>query len=129
MDVKHSESWRIVYHRLFCVSPDQTPDLDPPVEGFTVWDFYFLQDLFQAENVTLGLLVDVGWYPHADPKGSYRLIVVPKLAITDPRTPRSHHVDWRNPLKEFTTRSLEELQQELKRWLVETHSASAEEGR
>lgn len=120
MDVSHAESWRIVYHRFFCIQPDQTPDLDPPVEGFSVWDLYFLQDLFQAENDALGMVVDVGWYPHADPQGSYRLVVVPKVVAADQRSSHSPKVDWCNPLKELTTRSLGEIQQELQRWLVES---------
>jgi hypothetical protein len=76
------------------------------MKGLSVWDLYFLQDLVQAENETERVLLDVGWYPHADPNGSFRMLVVRQLADSNPA-----HIsfDWEHPLEDLETRSVDEL--------------------
>ncbi|MBN2910862.1 hypothetical protein JQC72_15285 [Polycladomyces sp. WAk] len=59
--------WTVVFHHLL--------DLDPatvPPDDEDVWLFKFTQDLFYIHyNEIYGL--DVGWYPEADPNGTFGL--------------------------------------------------------
>lgn len=107
--------WQVTHHRLFAVSPDEADKV--PVQGgkVTVWDLCFLEDLFQATNQSKGLLLDVGWYPHADPTGSFRLVVVRQVNGEQSNRPP---YDWNNPVVDLRTRSLSEVLQKIREVLA-----------
>jgi hypothetical protein len=102
------ENWKIVHHRLFYVSPE---DADRHRSGgITAWHVCFVEDLLQLVNSIDELLLDVGWYPDADPSGAFRLMVVPIQAQEGKH--RSPY-DWNSPVVEFKTRSIDELLTEI----------------
>lgn len=107
-----SPEWQITYHRLFNVSPENAGQVEAKRDGFTVWDLCFSQDLLQIVNVSKGLLLDVGWYPHADPLGTFGLQVI---RVYDEGKKGRDSYDWQNPVIEFETRSLDELLAEIHR--------------
>src|SRR5437870_2757507 len=74
--IQAGNEWQITHHRLFNVSPEDADKVEVKGGGVTVWDLCFLEDLLQVVNPSKGLLLDVGWYPHADPAGAFRLVVV-----------------------------------------------------
>ncbi|MDP1560208.1 MAG: hypothetical protein Q8M16_02315 [Pirellulaceae bacterium] len=93
-----SNGWEVTHNELLHLSIDEIEtitELDPGVE---VLDIYFLQDLFQAVNRRERKLLDVGWYPDGDPKGSYVLLLLNECHD------RVGHFDWDYPEDEFTTR-------------------------
>ncbi len=102
-----SPEWKITHHRLFNVSPDEAENVKVIGKGVTIWNVCFLEDLLQVANDSKGLLLDVGWYPHADPKGSYRLLVI-RLLHDGQKGQRSLY-DWANPMVDEQTRSLNDL--------------------
>ena len=112
-----SYEWRISLHRLFNIAPEEVPELVPPIAGFTVWDLYFLEDLFHAENEARGLVIDVGWYPHADPAGSFRLDVL-RIAPSGDHSAARHDVEWSNPISTMRSRSLLATSAEITKWLT-----------
>lgn len=79
----------------------------------TIWDVCFLEDLLQVENDSKGLLLDVGWYPHADPTGSFRLHVV--RLLPESQRERTSPYDWANPIVDEQTRSIDDLLTEIDR--------------
>lgn len=104
--IQTTSDWKIVHHRLFQLDPDEANQVHVGIEGFTVWDLFFLQDLVLIENVARHLLLDVGWYPHADPEGAFRLLVV-REAEGSSDTDVSY--DWMDPIVDIETRSIDEL--------------------
>ena len=105
--------WRITQGRLFDVDPENADKVEVKGAGFSVWDLCFTEDLLQAVNRDEGLLLDVGWYPPADPSGEYRLVTVRVGGDPNGRPP----YDWDNPVAELRTRSLAELLRRI-RWIV-----------
>src|SRR5207253_8434131 len=79
--------------------------------GVTIWHLCFNEDLLQVVNANNTLLLDVGWYPDSDPSGEYRLQVI---RVYDEGKKGRDSYDWRNPVVDFFTRSLQDL-------LVEVH--------
>lgn len=57
------------------------------------------EDLLQAKNGSY--LVDIGWYPEADPKGKLRLRLIEDF-------------DWQRPLAEYGDRDFDELEKHLR---------------
>src|SRR5207248_731795 len=55
-----------------------------PIEDLT-------EDLVQIQSMDGSRLVDVGWYPEMDPKGTFRCRLIANS-------------DWQNPLEELRTR-------------------------
>jgi hypothetical protein len=105
-DIQPARGWRVIHHRLFQLRPDQADQVVITKKGFSVWDLYFLQDLILAENASEKLLLDVGWYPHADPSGSFRMLVVRQLPDSNST---EISFDWEHPLEDVETRSVDEL--------------------
>ncbi len=107
--IRATDDWRITYHRLFKVSCEVANSfLGQPV---TPWDVCFLEDLLQVENLEKQLLLDVGWFPETNPSGSYRLRVI-RINMNEGGAPR---YDWKNPIVDFRTRSIDELLSEIHR--------------
>jgi hypothetical protein len=99
--------WKITYHQLFHLSPEQADKVVVIGKGATIWHLCFSEDLFQAINDKKGLILDVGWYPECDPSGHFRLRVVRALEF-DKRTGKLDW-DWMNPIVDVLTRSFDEI--------------------
>ncbi|HEY8503914.1 MAG TPA: hypothetical protein VIL46_04990 [Gemmataceae bacterium] len=99
-------NWKITHHRLFNVSPDNAEKVEVKGARVTIWDLCFVQDILQITNTRKGLLLDVGWYPHADPSGTYCLRLI---RVYDGGAKGRDSYDWQNPVVDFETRSLNEL--------------------
>jgi len=74
MDYQHHAlripaGWLVWKNHFYDVTPDQV--LDGNQLGFP-----FYEDILHLKNNTLGLTLDLGWYPEGDPNGSYKLCVV-----------------------------------------------------
>src|SRR5262245_10344646 len=108
--IQASGDWRVIYHRLFNISPEDADKIEITEKGWTVWDLCFLEDLLQIINPTKGLLLDVGWYPDANPSGTFCLRVI--RVYEEGKKGRDSY-DWQNPVVEFKTRSLDRLLAEI----------------
>lgn len=94
-------SWEVSYNSL--------EELDPKelgTEKSEKW-FNFTEDLLQIKNTRYNIVLDVGWYPEADPAGSYGLELI-------------KNSDWSSPLVSFSTSDKNKLidQIELLLWQV-----------
>lgn len=114
--IRIGSGWQIAYHRLLRLSPDRAEEVDTNVPGVSIWHLHFNEDLLQIINPDRGLLVDVGWYPDSDPAGAFRLVIVRRR--TGSEDPARPPYDWRNPLFEFRTRSVENLVAEIEKHTV-----------
>lgn len=112
VSIKTRPEWEIEYHRLFNISPENADKVEVNGARVTVWDLCFLQDLLQIVNASEGLLLDVGWYPHADPSGTFCLRVI--RVYEEGKKGRDFY-DWQHPVAEFETRCLDELLAEIHR--------------
>ncbi|MFF2016566.1 hypothetical protein [Paenibacillus sp. NPDC058177] len=94
-------SWEVSYNSLVELDPK---DLESNEKE--KW-FNYSEDLLQLKHVKYNILLDVGWYPEADPSGSFGLELV-------------KNTDWSNPLLSFSTANKYELieQIELILWQV-----------
>jgi hypothetical protein len=68
-----SSAWAITYHELYSIQPSVADAIQGCSEGITIWSSHFCEDLLQIVNDKAGLLLDVGWYPHANPQGAFVL--------------------------------------------------------
>lgn len=92
--------WTITHDELYDLSPLDTNAVQGVPNGISIWHLYFGQDLLQIRNDTAGLLLDAGWYPHADPSGCYGV----KLIKMD-----QNEAFWDSPIETFSTRDLDSL--------------------
>jgi hypothetical protein len=72
----------------------------------------FGEDLLQVSNERNAVLLDLGWYPHCDPQGKYRLVAIRKFP--DKEEMRS---SWDRPLRMLESSSKEEIVREIEDWL------------
>jgi hypothetical protein len=112
LQIEPVNQWIIRLNRIFAIQPDDAHNAYIEHEGFTVWDLCFLQDLFYAENHTAKLLLDVGWCPHADPEGSYYLVLVKEL---DTIGDLGSKYDWNTPLLEYESRNYLDIHEQIKK--------------
>ena len=105
--IRVSSQWQISYHRLFHISCEEADRFKG--QPVTPWDVCFVEDLLQIENTAKGLLLDVGWFPDADPSGSFRLRVIPML----PGEERAARYVWNDPVVDYRTRSVDDLLTEI----------------
>jgi hypothetical protein len=103
---REQPGWIVRHNRLFDISPDQALTAVVIGGNISIWALCFTEDLLQAENEGKGLILDVGWYPEADPNGCYKLKVI-HFDAQDRENPEGY--DWENPAFSFKTRSLAEL--------------------
>lgn len=102
--------WEITYHRLFHVSPDNADQVTIVGADVTIWDLCFTEDLLQMFNAGERLLLDVGWSPHADPAGTFRLRVV---RLQETAIASQSFYDWQHPIMDLRMRSLDDLLHEI----------------
>lgn len=112
VELPATENWEIRHHRLYDLSPYDASAVTGFRKGWTIWHTHFDEDLFLAVNSTKGELVDVGWYPDADPNGNFRLVLL--------NYDRKEEVgDWDNPLIDLVTRSIDTIRAKLRETLGE----------
>jgi len=99
-----STGWIILHHKIPCEDPshyDKQSSEYGGRPGMTIWDLMFTQDMFHATNMQLRLTLDIGWIPHASPKGNYELQLLALTEMSDGGEPFS--VDWTNPVLNLST--------------------------
>jgi hypothetical protein len=96
-----SPEWKITHDELYNIPPSEADGIQGffPM-GVSIWHTYFGQDLLQIRNDKAGLLLDVGWYPHADASGHFGLKLI-----------KIHQDEclWESPIETFVTRDLDSL--------------------
>jgi len=103
---------------LFDITPDEAAQHSADTHNDNVWALYFIQDLLHFKHREDGRLLDVGWYPDSEPNGAYRMVLLTPLSETN--DDGSWRYDWRNPILEFKTRSLNELKSQIERLTIRT---------
>lgn len=98
VDLIVPDGWTLSHHQLYELDPELSEGSDLMADS--LWAYFFVQDLMQIESPST--LIDVGWYPEADPSGSFALTVLRHES-------NSSDWDWGEPVEEFETRSLRAL--------------------
>ena len=82
--------WKVTYNQFY----DFDPLDDVEIAGVPNKNRFELlvQDLLQIKNEKEKLLLDLGWYPEADPDGQFELVVI-------------KNDDWENPHYIYKTKS------------------------
>ncbi|WP_094265748.1 hypothetical protein [Paludifilum halophilum] len=86
--------WTVTYNKFIELNPLQ---LSPDDENWLL----FTQDLLQL-HCGEDLLLDLGWYPEADPSGQYRLELI-------------KNTNWEKPLLSFSSRDKSEITELIER--------------
>ncbi len=86
--------WEVSYNTLLELNPKEIE-----FEETQKW-FNFTEDLLQLKHKNYNILLDVGWYPEADPNGVYGLELIKDY-------------NWDAPLVTFDTNDLTELVEEI----------------
>ncbi|WP_340022992.1 hypothetical protein MHI24_28815 [Paenibacillus sp. FSL K6-1096] len=82
-------SWEVSYNTLL--------ELNPAELGSEAGEWFnFTEDLLQLKHSNYNILLDVGWYPEADPNGKYGLELIKDY-------------NWSTPLISFDTIDKTEL--------------------
>lgn len=115
--IECNQDWHIAAHELFDITPDQAMHYSAEDGDEKIWTLYFIQDLLQIKHRQDGRLLDVGWYPDSEPNGAYRLVLLEPLSETGKEG--GWRYDWRSPIYEFKTRSLDELKSQIERTTVQ----------
>src|SRR5262245_27951034 len=92
--------WKITYEELYNIPPSEADVIQGFPMGVSIWHNYFGQDLLQIRNNKAGLLLDVGWYPPADPSGHFGLKLIKMY---------QDECLWESPIESFATRDLDSL--------------------
>ncbi|ENQ3106209.1 hypothetical protein ACEOWJ_002215 [Bacillus cereus] len=83
-------TWFIVHNNFMEMNPEELN-----VDDKKGWS-YFTVDLLQVKHQVDDIILDVGWYPEMDPKGSYKLQLV-------------KDGNWQNPVEVFYSKNREEV--------------------
>lgn len=105
--IEARRGWEVTYHELYNLSPEVANAIEGCPDGFSIWHSHFSQDLLQMKNGEKGLLLDVGWYPHSDPSGSFGLALIGFTPADEPGQEEEYH--WDRPLLEYQSRDLASL--------------------
>jgi hypothetical protein len=92
--------WKITFHELYNIHPSEADSIQGFPMDVSIWHTYFGQDLLQIRNDKAGLLLDVGWYPHADPSGRFGLKLIKRV---------QENWLWESPIESVATRDLDSL--------------------
>ncbi len=102
--------WTIMINKLEDIEPEELSPEDK------IWLYAYTEDILymytnmsrkkNKELETQTLVIDLGWYPDSDPKGTFRLLAI----LND---------NWENPLLEFSSRKKKEVVKKLERWLFD----------
>ncbi len=114
--------WTVVQNHFYDITPSDALDGDR-------LDFPFVEDILQLTNDHLRMTLDLGWYPHGDPSGNYRLLLIqwdqppehsemPKKTIRVKRSGIEYSYTlqpfltgdaWSNPLVDVSSRDPNEI--------------------
>lgn len=87
--------WKVAYNNFSEYDPDNDE---------AEYSYELCEDLLQLENNDL--LIDLGWYPHGDLKGSYKLYMI-DVTLEAP---------FLHPLEVFSSSSKTEILEKLEYW-------------
>lgn len=76
------------------------------------YEYEFDEDMFQATNTHLKLIIDLGWYPSYDPNGSFGLVLIRRHDTIE-----SQGI-WDRPLKEIKTRDKSKIVTAIENWMI-----------
>lgn len=88
-----TSGWTIKLHELLEIDPEVLDERDPRWEQF-------YEDLLQLEDENRKLILDVGWTPEADPRGSFQLRLI-------------QNREWDHPVSQWRGRSLAMLVEQI----------------
>ncbi|QQR54399.1 hypothetical protein IPG41_04305 [Candidatus Peregrinibacteria bacterium] len=115
MSLKIPSGWAVSYNRFLDLSIDDSALPSEDLELFGE-DMLQLQSMILEKGVWLippeHFLIDLGWYPEADPKGQYKLL----LAHVD----RTKNKKWKE-LKTFRSKDRFEIREMLESWIQEKY--------
>jgi hypothetical protein len=99
-------SWVIKKNSLYNLDPSdcRLSDVYLP-NGFSIWDFYFIDDLFMAENNEQKLVLDISWIGHELDDAHYKIVLLSQ-EISFNQKPS---YNWDNPVIERKSRSLSDV--------------------
>lgn len=82
--IRIPSSWKVDYNTFVELDPKTLNEKDEKWINFT-------EDLLQMSYIRDNIILDIGWYPEADPQGEYGLELIKNL-------------DWSNPLESYSTK-------------------------
>jgi hypothetical protein len=85
--------WTVEFNNFYECEPDCCGDLGE----------YLVEDLLQLTYSKSNIIIDLGWYPDGDEKGSYQLVLVKDY-------------NWEKPLEHFDSRSTKEIVDKIEYW-------------
>lgn len=100
--------WKVITNSFYNIDP--TWDIKIiNCDGVNIYDLYFTEDLFHAQQSNLGFAVDLGWYPDGDKNGKYRLLLI--------KVENGEEIEdkfkWDCPIVDFESRSKQEIIEKL----------------
>ena len=102
--------WTIMINKLEDIEPEElSPEDKIWLYAYTEDILYMYTNMSRKKNKKLEtqtLVIDLGWYPDSEPKGTFRLLAI----LND---------NWENPLLEFSSRNKKEVVERLEKWLFE----------
>lgn len=96
--------WTVAFNKLETAEPEEVSPEDRRWLGCFTEDILYMYTDLGTEHRKQKLAVDLGWYPDGEPDGCFRLVAV----LND---------DWANPLLTFSSRSKNDVVNELEKWL------------
>jgi hypothetical protein len=117
VSLPESHVWEITYDELYNIAPEDVPNIEGVMDQSVIWHQFFSQDLLQMKNSAKGLFIDVGWYPHADPTGFFRLLMLKYSPSSLGEEHESYH--WDEPIEDFQTRNLLDLARKIESLVIQ----------
>ncbi|MBN3522648.1 hypothetical protein [Paenibacillus apiarius] len=90
-------TWLVTYNGFLEIDPKEVSPEDDTWLSFT-------QDLLQLEHNRYNIIVDLGWYPEAEPEGEYGLKLIKEK-------------DWERPIGSLSTKNKDEVVHTIEMWL------------
>lgn len=101
------KDWILAYYELYNIDPGEVANIEGIENPAIIWNQFFSQDLLQLKNPGKGLFIDIGWHPHADPSGFYRLIMFKYIPCLEGEHQEVYH--WDMQIKDYQTRNIDDL--------------------
>ncbi|MCY9517914.1 hypothetical protein [Paenibacillus apiarius] len=90
-------TWLVTYNGFLEIDPKEVSPEDDTWLSFT-------QDLLQLQHNRYDIIVDLGWYPEAEPEGEYGLKLIKEK-------------DWERPIGSLNTKNKDEVVHTIEMWL------------
>jgi len=110
------QGWEVKYNSFFETEP-KFKYLDDTSEDFC-------EDMLVLANASVGVLIDLGWYPESEPKGKFGLVAITIHADGDQMS-----ASWLKPLRELRTRSKRKVVAAIEEWTDYYSNGPAEPAR